>query len=423
MGNELMKLLHCADLHLDSPLRGLTDYEGAPVDEIRGATRRAMENLIDLAVDERVAVVVIAGDVYDGDRDDFNTAMFLQRQFERLRDEGIAAALVHGNHDAANGITRRLRLPDNVYVFPHDTAATHLIDHAGLALHGRSYPDRVVNENFAVTYPAPTAGLLNVGVLHTSLSGHGGPHQVYAPCTEQNLVDRGYEYWALGHVHERYETCRDGTWIVYPGNLQGRKSIEAGPKGATLVSYDHNGVVSVQHRDLDVVRWAVLDVDVADLADVEDLPSRVVGALGPMVSESDGRLLACRVRIGGRSSLASAIRRAAEVCQAQVRADAAGASSRVWIEKIQLRVEEPSEHSTDAGEAIAAVRAAAASASADPETLAEIAREFAGLASAFGAEMPGLVELGAPTLDADGIAALLPEIEAMVIAQLNDIEI
>jgi DNA repair exonuclease SbcCD nuclease subunit len=170
--------------------------------------------------------------------------------------------IVYGNHDAANEITKRLRPPDNVTVFPHEEATTVEPPGVGIAFHGRSYPGKVVNEDFSATYPPAVSGMLNVGILHTSLSGHEGPHARYAPSTETGLADRGYNYWALGHIHERYQTQRDGTWIVYPGNLQGRKSNEAGAKGATLVSYEDDRVTAVEHRTLDVVRWVVCEVSV-----------------------------------------------------------------------------------------------------------------------------------------------------------------
>jgi len=414
-----MKLLHCADLHLDSPLRGLAAYEGAPTDEIRGATRRALERLVDLAVDEGVAVVVIAGDIYDGDRDDFNTAMFFQRQLARLHDEGIAVVMVYGNHDAANSITRRLRPPDNVFVFPHDAAATHVLDDVGLAFHGRSYPQRAVSDNYAATYPPPIPGIVNVGVLHTSLSGRGGPHQVYAPFTEQHLVARRYDYWALGHIHERYETRRDATWIVYPGNLQGRKATEAGPKGATIVTYD-DGITGVEHHPLDVVRWAHLDAKLGYLRDVDDVAAQVISQLTPIVDEADDRLVACRVRLTGQTPLASEILRHTEALQAQLRSDAAGASGRVWIEKILIDLDDPTRGSTDAGEAISAVHAAIAAVASDHDLLSELTTELSVVATKLGPDLAELVALGAPSVDTDGIAALLPEIESLLVAQLND---
>ena len=113
-----MKFIHCADLHLDSPLQGLTRYQGAPVDEMREATRRAFEQLIALALQEPVEFVVIAGDLFDGDWPDFNTGLFFVDQMVRLNEAGIKVFMVRGNHDAESRITRDLPLPSNVSVLP-----------------------------------------------------------------------------------------------------------------------------------------------------------------------------------------------------------------------------------------------------------------------------------------------------------------
>ena len=98
--------LHAADVHLDSPMRGLERYDLAPVDRIRGATRRAFENLVNLAIERQVDFVLIAGDLYDGDWLDFQTGLHLGMQLGRLRDHGIPVVMIAGNHDAANKMTR-----------------------------------------------------------------------------------------------------------------------------------------------------------------------------------------------------------------------------------------------------------------------------------------------------------------------------
>ena len=81
----MFKFIHAADIHLDSPLKGLERYEGAPDEEIRGATRRALENLVKLAIEREVDFVLIAGDLYDGDWKDHNTGLFFVKQMSRLR--------------------------------------------------------------------------------------------------------------------------------------------------------------------------------------------------------------------------------------------------------------------------------------------------------------------------------------------------
>ena len=114
----MFKFIHAADIHLDSPLKGLEQYEGAPADEIRGATRRALENLVDLALRESVDFVLLAGDLYDGDWKDHNTGLFFVAQMARLREANIPVVAISGNHDAANKMTKSLRLPDNVELLP-----------------------------------------------------------------------------------------------------------------------------------------------------------------------------------------------------------------------------------------------------------------------------------------------------------------
>ena len=99
-----MRILHAADLHIDSPLRGLDRYPGAPVERLRGATRRALENLVSLAVEERVDLLLLAGDVFDGTWKDYSPGLFFSAQMARLREAEIPVVLVRGNHDAASSV-------------------------------------------------------------------------------------------------------------------------------------------------------------------------------------------------------------------------------------------------------------------------------------------------------------------------------
>lgn len=114
----MFRFIHAADIHLDSPLKGLESYPDAPVEQIRGAARRAFDNLVTLAIEERAAFVLLAGDLFDGDWKDYNTGLFFTHRMGRLRERGIRVFLVSGNHDAASQLTRALSLPDNVTLFP-----------------------------------------------------------------------------------------------------------------------------------------------------------------------------------------------------------------------------------------------------------------------------------------------------------------
>jgi exonuclease SbcD len=201
------KFIHAADLHLDSPLVGLSRYPGAPADDIRGSTRRALTNLVDLAIAEEVAFVVIAGDLFDGAGRDYHTALFVGAEASRLRSAGIPLVIASGNHDAASILSKQLRPPDNVKIFGTGKATSVVLENVPVVVHGQGFARREVFDNLAATYPAPHPGLLNIGLLHTSVDGREG-HAGYAPCTLAELQSKGYDYWALGHIHSR-ETLSD----------------------------------------------------------------------------------------------------------------------------------------------------------------------------------------------------------------------
>jgi DNA repair exonuclease SbcCD nuclease subunit len=328
-----LKFIHAADVHLDSPLRGLERYEGAPVEEIRSATRRAFDNLIELAIEEEVSCVLLAGDLYDGDWKDYNTGLFFVDRMRRLESAGIRVFLVAGNHDAASQITRQLRLPENVTRFSDKSPETVVLEELGLAVHGQSFANREVREDLSDAYPPADPHLFNIGILHTCLDGKPG-HEPYAPCTVDGLRSKGYQYWALGHIHNREVVSRD-PWIIFPGNIQGRHARELGPKGCTLVTIDDGEVGAVEHRYLDVLRWARCVVDVTDSATVDEIYEQVRGALRQVLEESDGRPVAARLILQGSSRVHSTLRTDSDHWIQEYRALASGlGGAGMWLEKV-----------------------------------------------------------------------------------------
>lgn len=331
-----MKIVHAADLHLDSPLVGLDRYEGAPVERIRLSTRRALSNLVDLCIAEGASLLLLAGDLYDGSWKDYSTGLFFVAEMQRLREAGVAVASVRGNHDAVSQITTHLRLPDNVHDFDTEKAQTRVYEELGIAVHGQGFASRSVTTDLARSYPTPLDGALNIGLLHTSVDGRPG-HAPYAPTRLGILQDKGYAYWALGHVHQR-EILSEAPWVVFPGNLQGRHAREAGDKGATVVSVERGAIQSVQHRALDVVRFGALSVDATDAADRHDVLDACRAVLEDALERADGRLLCCRVTVVGRSAAHEALARDPERLAADLRALSldVGADS-LWVERVQLR--------------------------------------------------------------------------------------
>jgi DNA repair exonuclease SbcCD nuclease subunit len=335
-----MKFIHAADIHLDSPLRGLERYEDAPVDEVRSATRQAFENLVEFAIEEEVAFVLLAGDLYDGDWPDHNTGLFFIGQMNRLRGAEIPVHLVSGNHDAASQITKNLKLPDNVTHYSHKKPQTVTLDDLGVAIHGQSFSGRSVTRDLAADYPVGDPALFNIGLLHTSLDGRPG-HNDYAPCSLDTLRSKGYRYWALGHVHRREEVAQD-PWVVFAGNIQGRHARETGPKGCTLVTVEDAEVIAVEAHELDVLRWAVVSVDVANAASGDSTIEYVRRALEEELDGSGGRLVAARLVLEGSSEAHADLARDPERWIQEYRAQASAlASPGVWLEKVQLNTQQP----------------------------------------------------------------------------------
>ena len=328
--------LHAADIHLDSPLRGLESYPDAPVEQIRGASRRALDNLVELAIEEQAAFVLLAGDVFDGGWRDFNTALFFAERMGRLQDAGIRVFQISGNHDAASTISKNLSPPDNVHVFrtrePESVSVTEL----GVVIHGQGYPRRDVSEDLAAGYPLAAPECFNIGLLHTALTGHSG-HEPYAPTTRDILVGKGYDYWALGHVHQQEVAGRE-PWIVFSGTIQGRHIRETGPKGCMLVRVEEGQVRQVGLHELDVLRWDHLKLDLQDCDTQERLWSLIRTALQESQEQSEGRTLAVRLELCGRTPLHNWLHAKAPLVREECRTRAAGLGG-IWLEKVRIRTE------------------------------------------------------------------------------------
>jgi DNA repair exonuclease SbcCD nuclease subunit len=340
----MFKFLHAADIHLDSPMNGLGRYEGAPVSECRLAARHALENLVRLAEEEKVAFVLIVGDLYDGNWPDFNTGLFFAKQTARLRDQGIPVILIRGNHDAANAMTRDLKFLDTVKVLNHEAPQSLVLDDLGVAFHGQSFATRAVTENLVRAYPAQISGVLNIGLLHTALDGREG-HERYAPCTVDDLRRLEYDYWALGHVHNREILRGSDPYIAFPGNIQGRNIRESGPKGCFLVTVDDARNVSAEPRWLDVMRWATCRVDASNATEGDEIVQRARDRMTALSLDADDRLLALRVEIGGACPAHSAVSADWPYWINEIRRTATESTGgRAWVEKVVSKMQAPEAH-------------------------------------------------------------------------------
>jgi exonuclease SbcD len=336
-----MRFVHAADIHLGSPLGGLDLRDDAPKDEIRAAPRQAFERLIDYCASESIDLLVIAGDLFDG-RADVDTQIFVEAQLRRLAEGDTRCVLLRGNHDAASKQTLQLRLPEGAHELSVDAAETICLPELGVAVHGRGFADQHVTETIVDTYPPADPDLFNIGMLHTSASG-GGDHEVYAPCSVGQLTGKGYDYWALGHIHKR-EILAENPPVVFCGNLQGRHPKETGAKGASVITVE-NGVITEgpTHVDLDILRWDTITVDVSNALDESGVRIALEEGINEVLASADEEMqYAVRVELAGRSPMHREIADAEATWHDQIRQIVAEVGhDRVWIERIRIVTSPP----------------------------------------------------------------------------------
>ncbi len=375
------RFLHAADLHLGSPLLGLAQKDGDVAARFARASREAFEDLVTRALEEEIAFAVIAGDVFDGDWRDASIGLFFNRQLARLANRGVPTYFLRGNHDADSVVTRSLTWPDSVVEFSTRRPETHRLEALRVALHGRGFPRREVAENYAVDYPEPVPGWFNIGVLHTACGRAG--HENYAPCTAAELAAKGYDYWALGHVHAFEIVSRD-PWIVYPGNLQGRSVRECGEKGAVFVDVADGRVDGVRRVATDRARWAEVVVDAEAHDDEASLMRAVEAAVRPHADGADGRMLAVRVSFAGVTPLHARLLADAEL-RDKTEAAAQRCGDDVWLERLRVATTQPARRVDEA--ALAGLDLAAAlEASAGDAALREAVEALIGTVRA---RLPG----------------------------------
>ncbi|MBT4073137.1 MAG: DNA repair exonuclease [Chloroflexi bacterium] len=334
------RFVHAADLHIDSPFKGLLKYEPRIAQRLKDATYEAYSNLIDLCIAQDAAFVVIAGDVYDGADRSVQAQMRFRDGLNRLQDHEIQSFVVHGNHDPLDGRLSRIPMPESSHAFgPDPEWSTASVKGTPVAqIQGVSYPTREVHDNLALQFTPPSGALFSIGLLHCNVGGIA-EHDNYAPCTVDDLSATGIDYWALGHVHTRQTLRQSGPAIEYPGNLQGRHPNESGPKGALVVDVDEAGRVTSRFEPLDVVRWESLDVSINGLADVDALLESAHAAIETERIRADERDLVCRISFTGRGPLHHDLSadNALEDLTNELRSNLSASASLIWVERISDR--------------------------------------------------------------------------------------
>ncbi len=299
------RFLHCSDLHIDSPFKGLSTVHPSQAERFRNSTYLAFQNVIKIALKEEVDAVLIAGDIYDGSDKSLQAQLKFRRGLQELSDAGIYTFIVHGNHDPLDGWSASLDWPERVHVFSGTQVERHPVINNGVVrayVHGISYPTRDVKENLALKFFRDDKQGFAIGLLHTNV-GHQTGHDDYAPCSMDDLVAANMDYWALGHVHKFQVLRESNPAVVYSGNTQSRHMRETGEKGCCLVTLHQNASPEIKFIPTDVVRYIHDEVDLSGRISMEEVIQAVRAKCERLADQVKDRDVFLNLSLNGRTQI------------------------------------------------------------------------------------------------------------------------
>jgi DNA repair protein SbcD/Mre11 len=300
------RFIHCSDLHIDSPFKGLASQVPSLTERLRESTFRSFNNIVKLAVEEKVDAVLIAGDIFDGTDRSLQAQLKFRRGLLELSEKGIPSFIVHGNHDPSNSWSHTLDWPEGTTIFPGNKVERFPVTQGGKTLawiYGISYPQKEVNENLALKFRKDQDQGFAVGLLHANVGQQPG-HDNYAPCSLQDLISSDFDYWALGHVHEFKVLHENNPCVVYSGNTQARHLKETGPKGCCLVTLNSGAPANIRFVPTDVVSYRSANVDISGASSINEVLRAIQSQVEELAKESlthEG--LVARLVLKGRTTI------------------------------------------------------------------------------------------------------------------------
>jgi len=330
------RFLHCSDLHIDSPFKGLSLVQPSLAEKLRNSTYQAFQKIVKLALQEEVEAVLIAGDIYDGSDKSLQAQLKFRRELQKLSEAGIDTFIVHGNHDPLDGWSASLDWPDQVHIFSGTEVECYPVKKNGVVkayIHGISYPKRNVRENLAQKFMRGENQSFAIGLLHTNV-GHQTGHDDYAPCSIDDLIAGNMDYWALGHIH-RFQVLREGNpAVVYSGNTQARHFRETSEKGCCLVTLHQNAPPEIKFIPTDIVRYIQGEFNLLGTISLDEVIAGVRGECERLADQVKDRDVFINLILNGRTRLHAELTRGdtLEGLQEEVRAHFEGRIPSIWLD-------------------------------------------------------------------------------------------
>jgi DNA repair protein SbcD/Mre11 len=261
--------IHAADLHLDSPMIGLSQLPIEIFERLKESTFVALRKLTGAAIKHQVDFVLLAGDLFDEQDRSVRAQMRLRKEMEKLAENHIPVFVIYGNHDHLNGDWIHLDMPKNVHIFG-EKVEIKVYKKKGIVtrFYGFSYATRHVMDSQLDKFVKQEGADFHIGLLHGYGEG-SSDHGHYAPFHTKDLVDKKFDYWALGHIHKR-SILHEHPYIVYPGNIQGRNKKETGKKGCYLVTMTTNDT-KLDFIETADIQWESLQLDGQEATSFQEL--------------------------------------------------------------------------------------------------------------------------------------------------------
>lgn len=332
--------IHAADLHLDTPFTGMGSLPKNLREKVLHSTFVAYENVIQLCIDRNVNFLLLAGDIYDSSDRSLRAQIYFKEGLEKLAHHGIQVYMVHGNHDPLDQEKLSLSLPNNTYVFPPGQVAAFRYERGGKELariYGVSYPRRQVRESYLPAFKRDEGDFFSIGLLHTNVDGHPA-HDNYAPVSRAELIHQGFDYWALGHIHQKNILHHGEPVILYPGNIQGLNIKETNERGCYFVAVQDQKVAELTFCITDCLRWYHEKVNLSECEQVQELLDLLERKKEEVRIQVGGRGAIVSFHLTGRTSLHSFVHDEKNLADIQemLRRHEEEREDFVWIDSLEM---------------------------------------------------------------------------------------